>query len=1045
MTEQAKPTRSKGAIGWMAANPVAANILMLVFLLGGLFWGLQIKQEVFPEFEIDEVRIRVAYPGASPEEVAEGIILPVEEAIAGLDGISEVRSSAVEGVGSVRVEALRGIDLQQLNLDIKSEVDRITSFPEEAEEPVVTVPVRRRAVISLILYGELPESVLRETAERVRDQLLQDAQITQAELIGEQPLEISIDIAQDTLRSYNLSLQEVAARIRQASLDLPGGTIKASSGQVQLRMKERRNVGNEFGNLPIVTSSDGSQLLLRDIASINDGFAETDTFLTYNNQPAIGIEVFRVGDQGPIEIADAVRHHVNELTATLPAGISVAAVDDRSEIYKQRINLLLKNGYIGLLLIFILLGFFLEPRLAFWVTMGIPVSFLGSLLFLPFFDVSLNMVSLFAFIVSLGIVVDDTIIIGENVYRLRQQGYSTLNAAVKGAREMAVPVTFAVLTNIITFMPLYFVPGVMGKIFRNIPLVVVAVFLISLVEALFVLPAHLGHQKPLTGRIGLTITGWQQRLSNGISNLINTIYTPSLVFCLHFRYITVAAGIAILLITGAYIKSGRMGMTMFPRVESDKAYANFTLPVGAPVEQTAGVQQQLLRAAETIARDNGGEQLVQGMLSQVNGNNCWIKVYLTPPDIRPLSTADFVQKWRKVSGPIPGLENLSFKSNFGGPGSGASLTLELQHRDNLTLRQASSELATVLESFPMVSDIDDGFTRGKEQFDFRLLPAGYHLGLRPETVARQIRSSYYGFEITRQLRGRNEIKIMVRLPEKERNSLRSLETMMIRIPGNGEVPLSTVASITPGRAYTEIERRDGRQVIQLTADVTPPSQTDQVTQSLKADILPGLQSSFPGLAFDFAGKQSDRKESMQALAKGMGTAMLLVYVLLAVVFRSFTQPVIIMTAIPFGTVGAVIGHLLLDYSLSLISFFGIVALSGVVVNDALVLIDLANRKQLKGHNSYSAIVNAAVSRFRPIILTTMTTFFGLLPMIFETSRQARFLIPMAISLGFGSLFATFITLVLVPSLFLILKDIKLLYTSRPYNETDYRKAEQQDI
>ncbi len=1029
----------------MAANPVAANILMLVFLLGGLFWGLQIKQEVFPEFEIDEVRIRVAYPGASPEEVAEGIILPVEEAIAGLDGISEVRSSAVEGVGSVRVEALRGIDLQQLNLDIKSEVDRITSFPEEAEEPVVTVPVRRRAVISLILYGELPESVLRETAERVRDQLLQDAQITQAELIGEQPLEISIDIAQDTLRSYNLSLQEVAARIRQASLDLPGGTIKASSGQVQLRMKERRNVGNEFGNLPIVTSSDGSQLLLRDIASINDGFAETDTFLTYNNQPAIGIEVFRVGDQGPIEIADAVRRHVKELTATLPAGISVAAVDDRSEIYKQRINLLLKNGYIGLLLIFILLGFFLEPRLAFWVTMGIPVSFLGSLLFLPFFDVSLNMVSLFAFIVSLGIVVDDTIIIGENVYRLRQQGYSTLNAAVKGAREMAVPVTFAVLTNIITFMPLYFVPGVMGKIFRNIPLVVVAVFLISLVEALFVLPAHLGHQKPLTGRIGLTITGWQQRLSNGISNLINTIYTPSLVFCLHFRYITVAAGIAILLITGAYIKSGRMGMTMFPRVESDKAYANFTLPVGAPVEQTAGVQQQLLRAAETIARDNGGEQLVQGMLSQVNGNNCWIKVYLTPPDIRPLSTADFVQKWRKVSGPIPGLENLSFKSNFGGPGSGASLTLELQHRDNLTLRQASSELATVLESFPMVSDIDDGFTRGKEQFDFRLLPAGYHLGLRPETVARQIRSSYYGFEITRQLRGRNEIKIMVRLPEKERNSLRSLETMMIRIPGNGEVPLSTVASITPGRAYTEIERRDGRQVIQLTADVTPPSQTDQVTQSLKADILPGLQSSFPGLAFDFAGKQSDRKESMQALAKGMGTAMLLVYVLLAVVFRSFAQPVIIMTAIPFGIVGAVIGHLLMDYSLSLISFFGIVALSGVVVNDALVLIDLANRKQLKGHNSYSAIVNAAVSRFRPIILTTMTTFFGLLPMIFETSRQARFLIPMAISLGFGILFATFITLVLVPSLFLILKDIKLLYTSRPYNETDYRKAEQQDI
>jgi multidrug efflux pump subunit AcrB len=1007
----------------MSTNPVAANILMLFFLIGGLFWGLQIKQEVFPEFTIDLVNIRVAYPGASPEEVADGIILPVEEAITGLDGIKEVTSSAVEGRGTVRVEALRGVDIQQLTQDLKNEVDRISSFPEEAEEPEVLVPIRRRSVISLILHGDLSRRVLRETAERVRDQLLQDAQITQAELIGARPFEISIDIDQETLRNYGLSLQEVAARIRQASIDLPGGVIKASSGQVQLRMKERRELGHEFGALPVLTSSDGSRVLLRDMAVINDGFAETDSSLSYNHQPAIGIEVYRTGDQGPIEIADAVRRHVRKLSTTLPVGISVAAVNDRSAIYKQRLNLLLKNGYMGLVLVFILLGIFLEPRLAFWVTMGIPVSFLGSLLFLPFLDVSINMVSLFAFIVSLGIVVDDTIIIGENIYRLRQQGYTAIEAAIHGAREMTVPVTFAVLTNIITFMPLYFIPGVMGKIFRSIPLVVVVVFLISLVEALFVLPAHLGHQKPLTGRIGSTISAWQQGISDGISRLIRTIYTPSLIFCLHFRYITVAAGIAVLLTTGAYIKSGRMGMTMFPRVESDKAYARFTLPQGTPVEQTYRIQYRLLEAAEHVIRENGGEQLVQGTLSQVNSNSCWIKVYLTPPDVRPMETSVFVKKWRKAAGSIPGLENLRFTASHGGPGSGADLTVELQHRDSLILGQVSSELAESLKTFPMVSDIDDGFTKGKEQFDFRLLPTGYYLGLRPETVARQIRASYYGYEISTLLRGRNEVTIMIRLSEQERNSLRSLETMMIRTPAGGEVPLTTVASITAGRAYTEIERRNGLQVIQLTADVTPPSGSGQVVEALQTDILPGLQAAYPGLAYNFAGKQADRKESMQALFRGMMVALLLVYVLLAVVFRSYVQPGIIMAAIPFGIVGAVMGHLIMGYSLSLISFFGIVALSGVVVNDALVLIDLANRKRDKGQNSYAAMVNASVSRFRPILLTTMTTFFGLLPMIFETSRQARFLIPMAISLGFGILFATAITLVLVPSLYLILQDI----------------------
>ncbi|WP_456473574.1 efflux RND transporter permease subunit [Desulfolithobacter sp.] len=1014
----------------MAKNPVAANCLMLFFLLGGLLWGTRIKQEVFPEFTIPEVIIQVVYPGASPQEVEQAIILPVEEAIRGVEGIAEIRSSALEGLGTVRVEALLDTDTEQLALDIKNEIDRIASFPEEAENPQVSVPLRRHSVISVVLYGNLEHKVLRETAEMVQDQLLRDPIISQTEIIGSRPLEISIDISQDTLRAYGLTLEEISTKIRQTSLDIPGGTIKTQSGQIQLRLRERRQIGKEFASIPIRTAGDGTSLLLGDIATIRDSFEDTDAWMTYNRLPAVGIEVYRVGNQGPIEIAATVRAHVARLQGVLPESIHVAAVDDRSEVYRQRLNLLLKNGYLGLLLVFVLLGIFLEPRLAFWVTMGIPVSFLGSLLFLPFFDVSINMVSLFAFIVSLGIVVDDTIIIGENVYRLRQQGYSSLKAAILAAREMAAPVTFSVLTNIITFMPLYFIPGVMGKIFRAIPVVVVVVFTISLIEALFVLPAHLAHPGTISCSPLDRVARWQQRLSRAISRTITRRFPLLLTLALRYRYVSVATGIVVLMCTAALVGSGRMGMTMFPRVESDKAYVSVTLPVGVPDGHVRTTVNRLTDAARTVMIDNGGAQLVRGILAEADGNRIRVKVYLQPPDIRPVSTSDFVKKWRRAVGPLPGVESIQFKSNFGGPGSGAALTIELQHRDSRALEQAGRDLAGALATYPMVSDIDDGFQAGREQFDFQLRPVAWRLGLTPDQVARQIRAAYWGVEVTRQLRGQNELKIMVRLSEMERGSLHSLEQLILRTASGVEVPLSEVVSFTPGRGYTEIQRRDGHRTIQVTADVTPASRADQISDDLKEDILPALVKRYPGLAFSFEGKQADRKKSMKALGQGMMVALVLVYVLLSVAFGSYVQPAIIMSAIPFGIVGAVAGHLLMGYSLSIVSFFGVVALSGVVVNDSLVLIDLANRKIRQGQTAYAAVINSAVSRFRPIILTTLTTFFGLLPMIFETSRQARFLVPMAISLGFGILFATAITLVLVPSLFLIFEDVKQIFSRK---------------
>jgi multidrug efflux pump subunit AcrB len=948
-------TMTKGPIAWMAGNSVAANLVMLFLLIGGFFWGTQIKQEVFPEFTLDQVAVSVVYPGASPEEVEQGIILPIEEAIQALDGIEEITSVANEGNGRVTVEALADADIQQLATDIKNEIDRITAFPEEAEEPLVFIPTRKRQVVTLIVYGDQNSTVLREVTETIRDQLLQDKEITQVELLGERPLEMSIEVSQENLRRYNLTLADIAARIKNSSLDLPGGSIKTRGGEILVRMKERRDFKNEFVRIPIVSGVDGTQVSLGDIGIVNDGFEETDQFLIYNNKSALGIEVYRVGKQTPITVAEAVGKQVERLRETLPAGVSVDTVDDRSEIFKQRMQLLVKNGYFGLILVFVLLGLFLEARLAFWVTMGIPISFLGSLLFIPQFGISINMVSLFAFIISLGIVVDDAIVVGENIYSHKQQGYGPLEAAILGAREIAMPVTFSILTNMVTFLPLYFVPGVMGKIFINIPVVVIACFAISLIEALFVLPAHLGHQKEARNQIMLFVLRQQQKFSHGFSALVRNVYGPSLRFSIRFRYVTVTLGIVTLLIAVSYVKSGRIGIVMFPRIESDLSYVSATLPVGVPVEDTITVHNRIMMAAEKMIDEIGRQEQVQGILSYIDRNTTWIKVYMIPPDARQVPTAEFTQGWRKETGALAGIENIKFLSDFGGPGSGAALTVELQHRDTEVLKKASAELADALSFFPIVSDIDDGFTPGKDQFDFRLKPEGYQLGFRPADVARQIRNAYYGDEVLTQLRGRNEIKIMVRNPEQERKAEYYLEEMLVTTPKGVKVPLKEVVQVERGKAYTSIDRRNGRKVVTVTSDVIPQSQADQVLDSIKRDTLPRLQEKYLGLNFSFEGKQSDRQESMAALGRGMIVAQLVVYVLLAIAFRSYVQPAIIMVSIPFGIVGAIIGHLIMGYSLSLLSMFGIVALSGVVVNDSLVLIDFANRQVRDGATHYAQL------------------------------------------------------------------------------------------
>jgi multidrug efflux pump subunit AcrB len=1016
----------RGPIAWMAGHSVAANLLMAVFLIGGLILASQIKKEVFPDFDLDIVNISVPYPGASPEEVERGVILAIEEAVQGLEGVEEITASANEGVGRVRVEIIEGESIQRLAQEIQNEVDRITSFPEEIEEPQV------------VIAGDQSEWILREVAEDIRDRLIQDPDINQVELEGVRGYEISIEISQSNLRAYKLTLNEAAQRIKRASVELPGGAIKTASGDILVRMKERRDYGPEFGRIPIITANDGTEVLLEDIAVIKDGFEETDNLATYNGKPAVMIQVYRVGDQTPISVSDAVRRQVEIINQILPPGLSLDARNDRSKIYRQRMNLMQRNGYLGLGLVFILLAVFLEARLAFWVSLGIPISILGSFLFLPSMDLSINIISIFAFIITLGIVVDDAIVAGENIYYYRQRGLGWFEASVRGAREIAKPIIFSVLTNMVAFMPMLFVPGFMGKVFRQIPLVVISVFAVSLIESLLILPAHIGHRKrpDPSGLIGWLIAR-QAGLGRLLERFIRTKYGPFLDRVLQYRYVTLSVGIAVLLITVSYVRSGRMGFELFPKIESDYAMATAKLPFGTAVQKTEGVQQIMVKAAQQVAGENGGKNLVQGVYARINANQATVRVYLTPPDVRPISTAKLTELWRERVGALTGLEFLKFESDAGGPGRGAAIAVELSHRRINVLEQASAELANELGFFPSVKDIDDGFAPGKQQIDFQIKPEGRSLGLRSQEVARQVRYAYYGAEALRQQRGRNELKVKVRLPREEREFEYNLEQMILWTPSGKEIPLRDAVSLKRGRAYTTIDRRNGRRVVTVSADVKPRSKTDQVMQSLTADTLPALQQKFPGLTYSFEGRQADRRESMRGLLIGLLMALVVIYGLLAIPFNSFVQPMIIMMSIPFGIVGAVVGHLVMGYSLSVMSTFGVVALSGVVINGALVLIDSANRRRREGKSSNEAIYDAGIQRFRPIVLTTLTTFGGLAPMIFETSRQARFLIPMAISLGFGILFAAFITLLLVPALYLINEDLQKLIRQGAKYKTPY--------
>jgi multidrug efflux pump subunit AcrB len=1041
--------RQKGSISWMAGHSVTANLLMLVLVVGGLIVSFRTTKEFFPEMELDRVRISVSYPGASPEEVEEGIILPIEEALQSLDGIDEITSNASEGSGSVNAEVASGQDIQQLYADIKNEIDRIRTFPDEAEEPKVSVSSYRRDVLDLVIYGSHSEWTMREAAELIRDRILQSPEVTQVELVGVRDYEVTIEVDRQTLREYGLTLGAIASRVRNAAVDLPGGGVKTSGGEILVRVTEKRDWAEEFESIPIVTNADGSRVYLGDIARVIDGFQESDRYARYGRvvedvngettidvQRALKIDVYRVGDQTPGKVAAAVTEAVEELKVTLPEGVYVDILNSKAKMFEQRAELLLRNAFYGLVLVLCVLGLFLEARLAFWVMLGIPISFLGAFLIMPFFGATINMISMFAFIITLGIVVDDAIVVGENIYSWHQKGLPFHEAAIVGTREVAMPVTFSVLTNIVAFMPLLWVPGMMGKFFASIPIVVIAVFAVSLIESLYILPAHLSHQKDIKrSGIGGTLHGFQQRFSHWFAHIVRDVYGPLLGKFLANRYMVVAFGIAVLLMTIGYVQSGRIRVIQIERPDSDYAFASARLPIGAPVAETELVAKMMGEAARKTIADNGGIQQAEGVflnLGKGGSHQFDMRVYLTDPEVRTVSTAAFTSKWRANMGPVAGVDSVNFQADRGGPGGGQKgLTVQLSHRDVGTLDAAGEELAAALQNFANIKDVDDGVQLGKMQFDFTVKPEAQSLGLDARSIAQQIRHSFYGAEALRQLRGRNEVKTMVRLPESQRASEFDIENLVLLTPQGGEIPILDAVEIERGRAFTVIERNNGRRVIEVTAETTSDGDVGPIMNDLEATVMPALMQDFPGLSWKFEGRQADMAESMQTLVIGLLMALFCIFALLAIPFNNYYQPLVIMCCIPFGIVGAVTGHVIMGYNLSLMSLFGVVALSGVVVNDSLVLIDFANRRQRdEGASPAIAIQQAGIARFRAILLTTLTTFGGLAPMILETSRQARFMIPMAISLGFGILFATIIVLVLVPCFYLILEDFVAVFRGK---------------
>jgi multidrug efflux pump subunit AcrB len=1034
-------------IAWWVDNPVAANLLMLLFIAGGLISLSQLRKEEFPNLELDYIQITVPYLGAAPEEVEAGVCLRVEEAIEGTEGIRKITTSAAEGLCTVLVQLHHDANKSKALDDVNARVYAINTFPVEAERPVVNEVTVMTTVMELAISGNTDERALKELAEEVREELTEDPRISQVRIQYARPYEIAVEVSERTLRQYGLTFERIAQAIRDASLDVPGGLVKSTGGEILLRAKGQRYTGEEFRDVVVMKRADGTALRLGEIATLVDGFEDTDLRVRYDGKPALLLQVSRVGDEDTLEIAGAVKDYLERKRAALPEGMTIDISRDESQDLVDRLDALLGNAWSGLVLVVVVLTLFLRLRIALWVSVGMPVAMLGAIAMFPAAGLTISSLSLMGFLLVLGIIVDDATVVGERVYAFELEGMAPREAAIRGTSEVSVPVIFGVLTTQAAFLPIITLEGGMASFFAAVGLTVVLCLCFSLLESQLVLPAHLARQK-VRGP-GASDENWLERLQDRISvrleRFIAESYQPLMRRAVTHRYLVSAIGVAVMIVMVGLLASGRIVFQYFPSVEGDRLFASLTMPEGTPAEVTQQAARRLEASAEALRErlDRGrsddaepsavrhvmasvGKRVGRGSLGSDAGEGSHVAEVLV--ELRPyaerggMGSAEAAALWRQLTGPVPDALELTFTAEAFS--AGKPIDIELRGRDVRQLGEAAAELREALARYDGVFDVSDTYRAGKQEILLAIRPEAELLGLSQRDLGRQVRQAFYGEEAQRVQRGRDDVRVMVRLPEAERMSLGDLENMRIRTADGVEVPSMSVAEATVGRGHSTIRRVDGQRVVSVQGDVDREVVVpEKVLASVAGTEFPRLEAKYPGISFGLAGEAEERAEAMSSLLGMTLLALLIIYALLAVPLRSYLQPFVIMSAIPFGVIGALLGHLIMGQALAFFSLLGIVALSGVVVNASLVLVDYVNQQRLAGVAVEEAVLRAGAVRFRPILLTSATTFIGLAPLMATADISTMMFVPLAISLAFGVLFATVITLLLVPALYLILEDL----------------------
>ncbi|PKL41480.1 MAG: hypothetical protein CVV41_18585 [Candidatus Riflebacteria bacterium HGW-Riflebacteria-1] len=1029
-------------VKWFIDNPVSVNLLIAFLVIAGLLSLYDIRREIFPAFSLDRVLVTVVFPGASPKEVEEGICIKIEEAVTGLSGIKTVTSVARENIGTVIIEIETDQDILKIKDDVETRINTINTFPVDSERPIIKNLELIFPVLNIAVSGDVDEATLRNLCESIKSELLSFPEISQAEVRGLKDFEISIEIEDEKLREYNLSFDELAAVIRASSFDMSGGVIRTAGGDKLLRVKGQKYFRSEFEDIVVRADSDGTIVRLHQLAKVKDGFAETLIEGKMKGRRAALVSISKTESEDVIKISDRVIEYINNKQKSLPESINFEILNDTSVAVKSRLDLLVRNGLQGLLLVFICLTIFLNLRLSFWVSTGIPISMLGTILLLRQFDQSLNMMSMFGLIMALGMLVDDAIVVSESIYtELEHNPQAGTHAAARnGTMKVFWPVLAAVSTTIVAFLPLGFMTGVMGKFVRILPITVISCLLVSLIEALIGLPTHLAHYlKPEE-------KSKRNRLRQGLESLIETFtnqYEKLLRLACEFRYITLGLAIFILCFAIGLVRAGFVSFVIFPRTDSEEVQAKFEFPEGNPFETSLTAVEILsdsLNRAETKLKKkyNSEEVLIKkaysvagqhpGPEGSTGSNLGQISVELTSSEKRSVSSAEILNTWREETPPLPGVKSLIFAQRESGPG-GKPLEIQLRGNDFAILKAAADELKAHLRTYPGVFDIDDDFKDGITEIELDLKPSARNLGISLADLARQVRYAFYGNEVVRLQRGIFDVKVFLRFPYDQRKFIGTFENMVIRTGTSELVPIKDVANISFSGGTSTIKRWGGFRIISVFADLDEKKANAQRITSHLADsgFLEKLENKY-GIRHAFEGQKRETNESVAGLVRGFLLSFIGIFIILATIFKSYLQPIIIMMAIPFGIIGAIFGHLFMGYSLTMLSLFGLVALSGIVVNNSLLMIDAINLAIESGETPFAAAIKSGRQRLRPIVLTSLTTVFGISSIMLERSFQAVFLIPMALSISWGLVFSTCISLLLIPALYLILQDAVSLFT-----------------